>query len=71
MGMFDYVRCGVPLPDGFEGELQSKDFDCAMSTIEGDRLFWIDQRRSDDLRRVVHELEDWIRRATIEGAEDD
>jgi hypothetical protein len=28
MGMFDYVRCDVPLPDGFEGELQTKDFDC-------------------------------------------
>lgn len=28
MGMFDYVRCEVPLPDGFKGELQTKDFDC-------------------------------------------
>jgi hypothetical protein len=28
MGMFDYVRCDVPLPDGFSGELQTKDFDC-------------------------------------------
>lgn len=27
MGMFDWVRCEVPLPDGFEGELQTKDFD--------------------------------------------
>lgn len=26
MGLFDYVRCEVPLPDGFEGELQTKDF---------------------------------------------
>ena len=26
MGMFDYVKCEVPLPDGFEGELQTKDF---------------------------------------------
>lgn len=33
MGMFDYVRSEMPLPDSFEGELQSKDFDCAMSTI--------------------------------------
>lgn len=30
MGMFDYIRCEVPLPDGFVGELQTKDFDCAM-----------------------------------------
>lgn len=30
MGMFDYVRCEVPLPDGYEGELQTKDFDCQM-----------------------------------------
>jgi hypothetical protein len=28
MGLYDYVRCEVPLPDGFEGELQTKDFDC-------------------------------------------
>lgn len=28
MGLFDYVRCQVPLPDGFDGELQTKDFDC-------------------------------------------
>jgi hypothetical protein len=31
--MFDYVRSEVPLPDLFEGELQSKDFDCAMTII--------------------------------------
>lgn len=30
MGMFDYVRCEVPLPDGFTGELQTKDFACQM-----------------------------------------
>lgn len=29
MGLFDYVRCEVPLPDGFDGELQTKDFDDA------------------------------------------
>ena len=35
MGMFDYVKVGVPLPDGWEpGELQSKDFDCDMTTVE-------------------------------------
>jgi hypothetical protein len=32
MGMFDYVRCEVPLPDGFAGELQTKDFACEMGT---------------------------------------
>lgn len=30
MGMFDYVRCDVPLPDGWKGELQTKDFNCEM-----------------------------------------
>lgn len=29
MGLYDYVRCEVPLPDGFTGELQTKDFDDA------------------------------------------
>lgn len=33
MGMFDYVRSEIPLPDGFTGEMQSKDFDCIMTTI--------------------------------------
>jgi hypothetical protein len=33
MGMFDYVRSDIPLPDGWEGECQSKDFDCCMTTI--------------------------------------
>ena len=33
MGMFDYIRCDVPLPDGAErSELQTKDFDCEMVT---------------------------------------
>lgn len=30
--MFDYVRSEVPLPDGFKGELQTKDFACDMGT---------------------------------------
>lgn len=32
MGMFDYVRCEVPLPDGWlpPHPLQTKDFDCDM-----------------------------------------
>lgn len=33
MGMFDYVRSEIPLPDGFTGELQSKDFDCEMTEV--------------------------------------
>lgn len=34
MGMFDYVICEVPLPDGWEpDELQSKDFDCTMTKV--------------------------------------
>jgi hypothetical protein len=33
MGMFDYIRCEVSLPDGWlPGELQTKDFDCEMVT---------------------------------------
>lgn len=33
MGMFDYIRCEVPLPDGWiSDELQTKDFDCEMVT---------------------------------------
>lgn len=33
MGMFDYIRCEVPLPDGWAGgDLQTKDFDCEMVT---------------------------------------
>jgi hypothetical protein len=33
MGMFDYLRCEVPLPDGARpAELQTKDFDCDMLT---------------------------------------
>ncbi len=31
MGMFDYIRCEVPLPDGWSAhDLQTKDFDCQM-----------------------------------------
>jgi hypothetical protein len=32
MGLFDYIVCEVPLPDGFTGELQSKDLDCYLLT---------------------------------------
>ena len=31
MGMFDYVRSEIALPDGFAGELQTKDLDCDMT----------------------------------------
>jgi hypothetical protein len=30
MGMYDNIRCEIPLPDGFTGELQTKDFGCEM-----------------------------------------
>lgn len=33
MGMFDNIRCQIPLPDGFTGEMQTKDFDCALGTL--------------------------------------
>lgn len=32
MGLYDYVRCDVPLPDGWSGSLQTKEFDCCMTT---------------------------------------
>lgn len=33
MGMFDYLRCEYPLPDGYTApEFQTKDFDCEMVT---------------------------------------
>jgi hypothetical protein len=33
MGMFDSVTSEIPLPDGFAGELQTKDFACALLTL--------------------------------------
>lgn len=38
MGMFDYVKCERPLPDGWDLTndavgLQTKDFDCEMTTL--------------------------------------
>lgn len=30
MGMFDYITSDLPLPDGFTGTLQTKDFGCAL-----------------------------------------
>lgn len=54
MGMFDYVHCDVPLPDGWVGKaMQTKDFGRTMAKItitESGRLV-TDQRdwwRSDD-----------------------
>lgn len=33
MGMFDYIQCEVPLPDGWQpDDLQTKDFGCEMTT---------------------------------------
>lgn len=43
MGMFDNIRCEVPLPDGFEGDplFQTKDFECVLAThaIREDGLY--------------------------------
>lgn len=36
MGMFDYVKCEVPLPDGYvpdDGFLQTKDFQCQLHEL--------------------------------------
>ena len=45
MGMFDTVRVKLPLPDGFDGELQSKDGPCTLATIEirEDGTMWSDE----------------------------
>ena len=32
MSLFDYILCEVPLPDGFTGELQTKDLGCYLLT---------------------------------------
>lgn len=32
MGMFDDLRCEVPIPDGFAGPFQTKDFGCMLKT---------------------------------------
>ena len=52
MGMFDYVHCEVPLPDGWQQphELQTKDFDCEMEiyTIRKDGLLMDSQKRDTE-----------------------
>ena len=30
MGLYDTIRCERPLPDGFKGQLQTKDLGCSM-----------------------------------------
>jgi hypothetical protein len=40
MGMFDWIECELPLPDGFKGEgLQTKSLNCALEhyviTVDG------------------------------------
>lgn len=62
--MFDYVRSQVPLPDGFQGELQSKDFDCAMAVIEirGDGTLWIERYEQEmvpETERPYPDATDW------------
>lgn len=49
MGMFDYIKCEVPLPDGWSGELQSKDFDCEMVThvISSDGRLMVDRGHNE------------------------
>ena len=59
MGMFDHVKCELPLPDGFNGVgLQTKDFDrsLAVLTITKDgrlvtdnRDWWRDDGKPYDL----------------------
>jgi hypothetical protein len=52
MGMFDYIRCELPLPDGWQtDELQSKDFDCEMVThvISKDGRLMLDRGHNEEV----------------------
>ncbi len=56
MGMFDYIRCEAPLPDGWEpkGPLQTKDFDCEMvtHTITKDGRLMLDRGHNEDVPKA-------------------
>lgn len=67
MGMFDYIRCEAPLPDGWRpnGPLQTKDFDCDLVchviTADGRLMLErIDETRivPKDMRPYPNEPED-------------
>lgn len=51
MGMFDEIKCEVPLPDGWSGLMQTKDFECDMSlhtiTADGRLVLEILERYED------------------------
>jgi hypothetical protein len=52
MGLFDYIVCEVPLPDGFTGELQTKDLGCYLLThiiTKDGRLMLEHVDRSDEV----------------------
>lgn len=51
MGMFDHICCEVPLPDGFTGEMQTKDFDCALGSllIRADGRLMIEDREWEEV----------------------
>lgn len=55
MGMFDDVRCEIPLPDSFAGvNFQTKDFACEMdkyTITKGGRLV---RRYTDPLHQIWH-----------------
>jgi hypothetical protein len=54
MGLFDYILCDVPLPDGFTGELQTKGLGCYLLThvITKDGRLLLEQ-----VDRIDYELE--------------
>lgn len=64
MGMFDYVRVEVPLPDGWEGPmlLQTKDFDCMMETFEirQDGTLWVERGTVSKRQWQQVEFHGWI-----------
>jgi hypothetical protein len=52
MGLFDYIVCEVPLPDGFTGELHTKDLGCYLLThiiTKDGRLMLEHVDRSDEV----------------------
>lgn len=52
MGMFDYIKCEAPLPDGWVAdELQTKDFDCEMvhHRISIDGRLLLDRGHNEDV----------------------
>ena len=60
--MFDYVRSEIPLPDGFEGELQTKDIGdpyMNLATIRANGRLVYDERPWQELDAETADDLDW------------